>query len=75
MASLAILFKVFFLPTRHPVLVAHEPTVRFAVFVGAMVLATEMIARNKQSDLAQLQRQKEPRAACRDMPGLHPDRE
>jgi PAS domain S-box-containing protein len=68
MASLAILFKVFFLPTRHPVLVAHEPIVRFAVFVGAMVLATEMIARNKQSDLAQLQRQKDFRSLAETCP-------
>jgi PAS domain S-box-containing protein len=53
------LLAVALLALLHPVVVTHEPIVRFTAFVGVMVLATEMIARNKQSDLAQLQRERD----------------
>jgi PAS domain S-box-containing protein len=67
MGLLALLFKVFFL-TRHPVVVAHEPIVRFATIVCAMAFATEMIARSKRSDLAQLQRERDFRSLAETCP-------
>lgn len=68
MGLLTLLFRVFFLPTRHPVVVAHEPIVRFVAFVGAMVLATAMIERSKQSNLAQLRREKDFRSLAETCP-------
>ena len=68
MASLALLLTVFFLPTRRSVLVAHESIGRFAAFVAAMVLVTDMIARSKQPNLAHLRRERDFRSLAETCP-------
>ena len=56
---LALSFDFFFLATRFYLLFPPELLVRFVFFIGAMLLATEMIHARRRSDLARFERERE----------------
>jgi PAS domain S-box-containing protein len=65
---LSLAFDFFFLAPGFHLAISQGSFVRFATFIGAMVLATELIDAKRRSDLARLQRDKDFRALAETCP-------
>lgn len=62
------LADLLFLPPKFHLLIAASSIVRFSVFAGAMLLATELIDSKRRSDLARLQQEMDFRALAETCP-------